>query len=249
MRWSPRGDLIVYGIDKGLVVLDPSTRESTKFPYIEDPTWVSNDTLVGAHYLGSYNDLWLLDIKTGKTRTWKKPKKIGEPYGQIMTDFDPLIVDGFVVCEAESIGASNLDVVVRDQKWELRGTVWKDPGNNIEDMMPRINRSGEIAAWTRARSGGSSRPKCVALRHLKKPGSKLQTIGLEFQNAYLFDWTSGDNLLVGIEQGGEWQMVVMDLKGKVVRKISTPNGIRAGRNWATPASWRHFRHWSAARLD
>lgn len=241
VRWSPRGKQIAFPAEGGTAIVNPVNGKTKIIEGLENPCWIDDRTLVGTHYLGSRNDLWRSGVDSGKATPWKNLASLGEPSGQITSQYDPLLSDGFVVCEADVIWAPTLDVVVRDKDWNLRQVIWKDPGDDVEDANARLDWLGDWVAWTRGRGPGPSQPKCVALKHVEDgPGEPPRILGQQFSSVVFADWTAQAELLVTVEDQGKRQLAIMNRDGALARAISTPHGLSTSE---ACANWRRWERW------
>jgi prepilin-type N-terminal cleavage/methylation domain-containing protein len=107
---------------------------------------------------------------------------------------------------------------------------------------PRVDPMGEWVAWTQKRQsggGGVNAPKIVALKSVADHSTRPPTLlGTEYQSIYFCDWTEQGTLLCNVRSGNSWQLVILDRRGRLVRKLPTPTPPAAG----AVASYRKYGH-------
>ena len=107
---------------------------------------------------------------------------------------------------------------------------------------PRVEPMGEWVAWTQKRQaggGGVNAPKVVAVKNVSDHSTRPPTVlGKEFESIYFCDWTEQGTLLCNVRTGGTWQLVIIDRKGRVVRRLPTAVPPAAG----AVASYRKYGH-------
>lgn len=240
--WSPRGDKISFlTSDDDIAVVDPATGVTKRVGGMGATMWVDENTLQGRRSGGGHNVIWRIDVRTGEETEWKDLASLGLPYGQLTMFHDPLLTDGFVVCEADVISAPTYDVVVRDTFWGLRKTIWADPGNNYMDFDARTDFTGEWIAWTRGRSSGAGVPMIVAVKYIgDEPSVAPDLIGSEYSYISFCDWTVHNDLLTVVTEGGQGKLVILKKSGEFVRELPTPNGLGSTEGCAV---WRRYANW------
>jgi hypothetical protein len=241
ISWSPRGDKIAYISTGSQTVIVNAFTGETKFALeIGNANWIDEETLLGRRNFGGFNQLWKVNVKTGQETLWKDLVSLGLPYGQINLDYDPILGDGFAVCEADFMWAPTADVIIRDQDWQGRKVIWNDPGNDYEDFDARLNFVGDTIAWGRGRSPGAGQPKCVAMKSVDDDPSVPPTlVGTNFPYITFCDWTNNDDLLVVITDPDP-KLAIMTKDGTMIRYIPTPNGLGSIN---ACAFWRRWEHW------
>jgi prepilin-type N-terminal cleavage/methylation domain-containing protein len=236
IQWSPNGQYLSFDQSTNVVIAQPGSGRFKKVPFVNGHTWVNDRTIQGTVYRGGYNELWRVDVLTGDMWIWKP----GFRTGHVEAHFSPYHSDGFVVCDAEFLWTPRMDVVIRDQQWNVSRVIWRDATGDICDLNARLDPSGgELIAWTRARSPGANNPKnFVALKSIEdSPSAPPLALGMNFDSVVFCDWTTQGDLLVIITQNQTRQLCVMNLRGAVARTNLAPDGILGD------AAWRHYRRW------
>jgi prepilin-type N-terminal cleavage/methylation domain-containing protein len=241
ISWSPRGDRLAYISTSGETVIVNAYTGETKFSMeVGQSNWMDEDTLVGRRNFGGFNQLWKINVKTGEGTLWKDLASLGLPYGQISLDYDPILGDGFAVCEADWTWAPTFDVIIRDPNWLGRKVIWNDPGNDIMDVDARLNFVGDTLAWSRGRTPGAGVPFCVAVKSIDDDPSVPPTlVGTNFPYVMFCDWTNNDDLLVVITDT-DTKLAILKQDGTLIRYISTPYGVG---HTDGCAFWRRWEHW------
>jgi hypothetical protein len=242
-RWSPRGDRIAYGSFSSLVVVNPATGQVQEVEGVENAEWVDSDTLVGTRCVGWANELWRVDLRTGKAEPWKRLPLLGDSCGHISSHYQPILTPGFVVAEGEQLWNLMMDIVLRSKQWELKKTIWADPSNDVLDDFPKIDHLGEWIAWSRARTPGPTELRCVAIKNIRDHSTKPpELLGLCFPNIMFCDWTPQGDLLVAIDKpNGPRVLAIMRRDGALVRELDIPESLFRGT--APVATWRRYERW------
>lgn len=236
IQWSPNGQYLSFEQSTNVVIARPASGRLKKVPFLNGHTWASDRVIQGTVYFGSYNELWRVDVQTGDMWCWKP----GFRTGHVEAHFSPYHSDGFVVCDAPVLWTPMMDVVIRDQQWNVTRVIWRDGGGDITDLNARLDPAGgEQIAWTRARSPGASNPRTfVAMKTIDdSPSAEPLALGMEFERVRFCDWTAHGDLLVTITQNGMSQLAIMNSKGEVTR-----TNLARGRVLGEGA-WRHYRRY------
>jgi prepilin-type N-terminal cleavage/methylation domain-containing protein len=242
VAWSPRGDRLAFQTRDGsaTAVVTVSNGRTQLVAGLESPFWIDDDHVAGTRYFGSYNELWQVDLGSGIASPWRRLRAEGLPYGQISAHYDPNLLGGFVVAEADWIWAPTSDIVLRGKDWKYQRTIWADTGNDVEDGHPRVDHLGEYVAWTRGRFPGAGTPKCIAIKLAKaRPEQAPDMIGAGFADAHFQNWTASGDILATIKKDGMYQLAIFSRDGNLLRIIESPSPLSGGPH----ARWRRFEHW------
>lgn len=243
--WSPGGDRIAFFTyqDGGrTIIVNPSNGQIKQLPPVESPCWIDNNTLLGTRFNGSSNELYRINVHDGTITRWKALAAIRESSGHINAQYDPIMLGGFLVAEGEVIWVGQMDIVLRGKDWQRKRPIWQDPGNDVQDHRARADESGQWVAWTRGRSAGADRPKCVAVKPIKSSSTlPPDLIATQFPTSGFCDWTPDSNLLISFQKStGQRVLAVMDRYGEDRRELDTPHGLQTVEGCA---AWRRYKRW------
>lgn len=243
-RWSPRGDRLAYTVGGNLGVANPVTGKVQLIDHVENPEWVDDNTIVGTRYVGAAgNEMWRVDVRSGKAEPWKRLKAMNESHGHVTSHYQPILTPGFVVAEGDTLYVPKMDVVLRGKDWGRKRSIWTDPDNNTVDFYARIDHMGEWIAWTRGRVPGQTMEMAVAIKRMDDHSSKPpELLGLEYASVIFNDWTPNGHLLVTLRKSEGRVMAVMDRHGRVLWELQSL-GVDLHPGTAPGASWRRYERW------
>ena len=109
--------------------------------------------------------------------------------------------------------------------FSLGKRLWSPKDGGFKFEQPRIDPLGQHVAWTQLRNGygPESAPRQIALKGiLDPPHLPPAYLGREFQSIYFCDWTDQGTLLCNAtEDGQRWSLLILDRKGRLVRRLPT----------------------------
>ena len=141
----------------------------------------------------------------------------------------------FIAVVAPRIGPASQIITFLRKDLSLGKTVWAPRGGGRMEH-PRVDSMGQYVAWTQSPGG----KRQVAFKSVSEPTQMAATvIGTGFHSIAFCDWTDQGTLLCNATQDGRnWFLVIMDRKGRVVRRLNTDVPPMPG----VVASYRKYGH-------
>jgi prepilin-type N-terminal cleavage/methylation domain-containing protein len=238
--WSPDGQRLAWWSGGNLIINSPASGDEKSLPYAyQNFTWLDRNTILSWHYPDGM--MVYINANTGAVTDWQGQTVGGNGPGYMEVCVDPHFADGFIIAESENFWTPQLDIVIRDRNWRLTKTVWKDPGNDHEDLGPAIDPTGQWIAWTRGRNPGVVGPSSVAIKHISAHADQPpQMVGNQHISVVFCDWIDDEQFLAGVFMTTHWNLVIMDRSGEIHRTLPTA-GLRGDLTIDNALSRAHLR--------
>jgi prepilin-type N-terminal cleavage/methylation domain-containing protein len=231
--WSPSGQSIAFrngalgATADGVIVLNPLTERSKKINVPDFSGWAEGDHVIQ----NNRSSLTLVNSETGRSARnvqvrerlmYLSPAPSGSGY--------PYIGAG-----RGTDGREKVAFVKKD--FSFGKPVYKSNAGNLAIKWPRVDPMGEFVAWTQDSSGAMIAYKSVSDSPSAAPTTISRVAG--FTQIYFCDWTEQGTMLANASKNSrDWQLVIIDRRGQLVRKIETAVPPAMG----VVASYRKYGH-------
>jgi prepilin-type N-terminal cleavage/methylation domain-containing protein len=231
--WSPSGQQIAFRfMDKGnqpaTAILEPYSGTFTKFPENGRSFLAWGDS-------GTFVDTDRSTIATRDAGTGRILKQASMPlFDHPVSLFGaPAGAPGPYIGSRVKDGRSAIAFFKKDLG--PAKPVWTEPtgagglAGALSNQYPRVDMMGEFVAWTRARSQGGggigADNRCIAMKPVYAPPDQPPfLIGADstFKSVCFCDWTEQGELLGNASVDNKnWQLVIFDRNGNLIRKLGT----------------------------
>ena len=259
--WSPSGQTIVFNArlpETGatVAVVNPFDNRASMFPARSQVLtgWLDSD-----HYVeGMRTRFSITSVSSGKV---VREVETGNMWLHEISPATPDAPGPYVgiVRQVDSGGQKDSIVFLR-KDFRPSKSVWsaKLDQNRPAFRWARSDPLGQYVAWTQRRGSqspgmppargpvaappgpGSASARTIAFKHVSEPLSSPPTLlGEQFMSICFCDWTEQGTLLANAtEDGRNWFLVIMDRKGRVVRRLNTAVAPVEG----VSASYRKYGH-------
>jgi prepilin-type N-terminal cleavage/methylation domain-containing protein len=223
--WSPSGQSIAFRTEQGISVIDPLSGRVKKLTNVpEFSGWAEGGYIVN-------NERSSLNLVNGESGQISRSVQMRD---RLMYISPAPTNSGFPYVGAGRGGDGRTRVAFIRKDFSFGKPVWSASTSPVTYRWPRVDPMGEYVAWSQ--NGGGIAIKAVSDPPTIPP-TMIRPIG--YPQVFFCDWTEHGTLLAnGTRNGRDWELLILDRKGQVIRKIETAVPPAMG----VVASYRKYGH-------